>query len=249
MNGNRTLSTVSQPADNARSGGANLSWFMVAPYGRTPSRSGVQVFDAGSAERLTAAFENAKVKAGTCWRGVPIYIGFPDLDPTSYTDPKKYGAVVELQARHDGLYACARWAPAGHELVANEHYSYVNVLWDTEPDPGQPGIARPVALVSLGLTNAAGPGAQPLVTTGANDANAGVFKTHPYWEAITGQDRPYRDMFFDAVDKEMQSAGTVFNQAYSRCQTTHPSFYQCYLNECEAVKAAKLGQPSSQRLS
>ena len=238
-------------ADNARpGGGANLLWFQVAPWGRTPGRSGIQIFDQGAAARITAAFDNAKAKAGTSWRGVPIHIGFPMLNPSLYKDDKKYGSVVSLLTREDGLYALAKWSTAGREIVEDEQFCFANPLCDTEPVPGQPGAVRPVALISVGLTNAASPGAVPLGVIGANDAaDAAVFPLPASVPFLPkeGEGRPYKEMFFRAVDNEMQALGTVFNQAYTRCQTTHRGTFEAYLRECEAVQSAKLRANTSRQ--
>ena len=241
---------ATQPAANSLAGTGFIVWFQLSPYGRFPNRAGLQVFDRGDAERMEAAFNNARTTAGRAWRGLPVFVGHPDIDPRTYKDGEKKGAVTLLNPRADGLYVCARMNAAGREIVENDHYSYPSPNWLMEPIPGKPGQFRPVKLVSVGLTNWPNLDVQPLGVTGANELE--VPGSNDRSQAVPflpkeGEGRPYEAMFLRAVDAEMQAAQTTFNEAWGRCLLTHRGTFEAYSRECEAVKAAKLGASAKHR--
>ena len=128
-------------------------WFQVSPFGRFPHRVGIQVFDRQAANAIVSLFNSARDRLARLWRGLPIYIGHPDLDPKTYPDHRKYGSVQQLEVRDDGLYAQARWSRAGREIVNDEHFDFPSPLWNMEPVPREAGAFRPVELISVGLTN------------------------------------------------------------------------------------------------
>jgi hypothetical protein len=82
-------------------------WFKVSPYGvfrgKTPGRP--QHFSEDAAKRMVSEFNSLRGKLGRMFRGVPIYIGHPDVDPTIWTDDRRLGKVTQLEARADGLWA------------------------------------------------------------------------------------------------------------------------------------------------
>ena len=114
---------------------------------------GVQVFDRQAANAIVGLFNSARDRLARLWRGLPIFIGHPDLDPKTYQDHRKYGSVQRLEVREDGLYAQARWSRAGREIVNDEHFDFPSPLWNMEPVPHEAGAFRPVELISVGLTN------------------------------------------------------------------------------------------------
>ncbi len=128
-------------------------WFQVSPFGRFPHRVGMQVFDRQAADAIVSLFHSAKDRLARLWRGLPIFIGHPDLDPKTYPDQRKYGSVQRLEVRADGLYAQAKWSRAGREIVNDEHFDFPSPLWNMEPVPREAGAFRPVELISVGLTN------------------------------------------------------------------------------------------------
>ena len=128
-------------------------WFQVSPFGRFPHRVGMQVFDRPAAEGIVRLFESARERTARLWRGLPVFIGHPDLDPKTYPDGRKYGSIQRLEVRADGLYAQARWSRAGREIVNDEHFDFPSPLWNMEPVPHEAGAFRPVELISVGLTN------------------------------------------------------------------------------------------------
>ena len=88
-------------------------WFQVSPFGRFPHRVGMQVFDRQAANAIVDLFHSMRDQLARLWRGLPIFIGHPDLDPKTYPDHRKYGSIQRLEVRDDGLYAQARWRPRG----------------------------------------------------------------------------------------------------------------------------------------
>ncbi len=128
-------------------------WFQVSPFGRFPHRVGIQVFDRAAANAIVNLFYSARDRLARLWRGLPVFIGHPDLDPKTYPDHRKYGSIQRLEVRDDGLYAQAKWSRAGREIVNDEHFDFPSPLWNMEPVPREPGAFRPVELISVGLTN------------------------------------------------------------------------------------------------
>ena len=128
-------------------------WFQVSPFGRFPHRVGMQVFDRQAANAIVTLFNSARDRLARLWRGLPVFIGHPDLDPKTYPDHRKYGSIQRLEVRADGLYAQAKWSRAGREIVNDEHFDFPSPLWNMEPVPREAGAFRPVELISVGLTN------------------------------------------------------------------------------------------------
>ena len=128
-------------------------WFQVSPFGRFPHRVGMQVFDRQAANAIVGLFNSARDRLARLWRGLPVFIGHPDLDPKMYPDHRKYGSIQRLEVRPDGLYAQAKWSRAGREIVNDEHFDFPSPLWNMEPVPHEAGAFRPVELISVGLTN------------------------------------------------------------------------------------------------
>ena len=128
-------------------------WFQVSPFGRFPHRIGLQVFDRQAANSIVARFKSARDRLARLWRGLPVFVGHPDLDPKTYPDHRKYGSIQDLEVRADGLWARPKWSRAGREIVNDEHYDFQSPLWNMEPVPDEAGAFRPVELLSVGLTN------------------------------------------------------------------------------------------------
>ena len=80
-------------------------------------------------------FKSTKDRLARLWRGLPVYVGHPDLDPKTYPDHRKYGSIQDLEVRADGLWARPKWSKAGREIVNDEHYDFQSPLWNMEPVP------------------------------------------------------------------------------------------------------------------
>ena len=144
-------------------------WFQVSPFGRFPHRVGLQVFDRQAANSIVSRFKSARDRLARLWRGLPVFVGHPDLDPKTYPDHRKYGSIQDLEVRADGLWARPKWSRAGREIVNDEHYDFQSPLWNMEPVPNEAGAFRPVELLSVGLTNRPNIPGKPV---GANTNNA-----------------------------------------------------------------------------
>lgn len=127
-------------------------WFKVSPYGvfrgKTPGRP--QHFTPASAERMVEEFNSLRGKLGRLFRGVPIYIGHPDVDPTIWSDDRRLGKATQLEVRGDGLWAYAEWNSLGRENQSEGFWVYPSPRWDAPV--GQPQF-EPDRLISIGLTN------------------------------------------------------------------------------------------------
>jgi Mu-like prophage I protein len=127
-------------------------WFKVSPYGvfrgKTPGRP--QHFTEDAAKRMESEFNSLRGKLGRMFRGIPIYIGHPDVDPTIWTDDRRLGKATEMQARPDGLWAYAEWNSLGRENQTEGFWVYPSPRWDAPP--GQSRF-EPDRLISIGLTN------------------------------------------------------------------------------------------------
>jgi hypothetical protein len=127
-------------------------WFKVSPYGTFPGRvpSRPQHFGREDAENVLAEFNSVRGRLGRMFRGVPVYRGHPDVDPTIWTDDRRLGKVTDLEVRDDGLWARAEWNSLGRENLEEGWWLYPSPRWDAPA--GRPKFA-PDRLISIGLTN------------------------------------------------------------------------------------------------
>jgi hypothetical protein len=127
-------------------------WFKVSPYGvfrgKTPGRQ--QHFSEDSAKRMVGEFNSLSGKLGRMFRGVPIYAGHPDVDPTIWQDDRRLGKCTKLEARPDGLWAFAEWNSLGRENQTEGFWIYPSPRWDA---PASQTRFEPDRLISIGLTN------------------------------------------------------------------------------------------------
>ncbi len=127
-------------------------WFKVSPYGtfrgKTPGRP--QHFTEDAAKRMVSEFNSLRGKLGRMFRGIPIYIGHPDVDPTIWTDDRRLGKATDLQARPDGLWAYGEWNSLGRENQTEGFWVYPSPRWDA---PVGQARFEPDRLISIGLTN------------------------------------------------------------------------------------------------
>lgn len=127
-------------------------WFKVSPYGvfpgKTPGRN--QNFGLTEAKAMETHFNSIAGRLGRVFRGVPIYIGHPDVDRSVWPDERRLGKVISLQARADGLWAQAEWNSLGRENIENGFWIYPSPRWDGIGGQSQ---FHPDRLLSIGLTN------------------------------------------------------------------------------------------------
>jgi hypothetical protein len=81
---------------------------------------------------------------------VSIFIGHPDVNPEIYTDHRRLGKIVALDARADGLYGEVAWNSLGLENKAEGFWRFPSPRWDA---PFGRDEFRPDRLISVGLTN------------------------------------------------------------------------------------------------
>ncbi len=131
-------------------------WLQLAPYGDFPHARGIQRVDRSAAEGMVAQFKSFCGRLGRLFGGAPFYVGHPDLPGAAETaDRKAYGWITEIEARDDGLYGRVKWSEAGMDLLRNAHFKFYSPYWEAREIGSEDGrrVYRPVALLSVGLTN------------------------------------------------------------------------------------------------
>ena len=137
-------------------------WLLLAPYGETAywqSEGGqlkkyAQIFQRDQAQKMVSAFNAARMKRGTNFRGLSIYAGHPDVDPQRWPDERRRGSVQAMDARADGLYVKAAWNDLGQQNLAQGYLVYPSPAWlHNDRDAKQTGRIVPDELRSVGLTN------------------------------------------------------------------------------------------------
>jgi hypothetical protein len=144
-------------------------WAMLAPFGSFPGVAtqpiagggvkrydAVQVVDRESAVELVNEFNSFGGKIRRFLRGVPIFVGHPDMPGRSHLYPHKepVGTTVELQVRDDGLWCKPCFTNDGLEYIdANQGLGF-SARWSGNEAGEQDGkpVYRPASLKSIGLT-------------------------------------------------------------------------------------------------
>jgi len=128
------------------------NWIKLSPYGVFPgSRPGrPQHFGEEEANAVVANFSGIKGKVSRLFKEVSIFIGHPDVNPEVYTDHRRLGKIVDLEARADGLYGEVQWNALGMENKREGFWRFPSTRWDAPF--GRPEF-RPDRLISVGLTN------------------------------------------------------------------------------------------------
>lgn len=137
-------------------------WFKVSPYGKFASRvpGRWQYFYQEDAEQMVKEFNSMANRLKRAFRGLSIFAGHPDVDPENYPDDRRHGKIVELEARHDGLWARPVWNDLGRKNLDEEYRIYPSPLWDGKR--GHDGF-HATRLFSVGLTNSPRiPGSEPV---------------------------------------------------------------------------------------
>jgi len=139
--------------------GQGMTWEMVSPevlrvpYGEYPHKRGLQVLDNEAAEAMQAGFRGVAGRLRGMFRGVPIYIGHPDVPELSgqWPDKRAYGWVKDVLAANDALEIHVQWGRAGRELVEDAAFRFFSPYWGGQEIGGR--RVRPMQLWSVGLTN------------------------------------------------------------------------------------------------
>ena len=128
------------------------------PLGNHDHRVARQVFDREAGEEMLANFKSLGPRS----KGIPIYLGHPDVDAKRWPDKSAKGWIKEMKLSNDALRLRIKWNKAGHDLVANEEFAYFSPTWGCVPIKGRTGALRPIRLRSVGLVNEPNIGVMPL---------------------------------------------------------------------------------------
>jgi hypothetical protein len=159
-------------------------WLQLSPLGDFRHARGVQRVDRSAAEAMVAQFNSFRGRLGRLFGGVPFYVGHPDLPGASeIVDRKAYGWIAEIETREDGLYGRVKWSDAGRELLRNAHFKFYSPYWEAREIGSENGhrVFRPVALISVGLTNQPNIPVRPL----ANENNETTECPSPVGDEVT----------------------------------------------------------------
>ena len=136
---------------------------LLAPYGDTDYwiedgkgsfKKLIQRFTPPQAAKAVAAFNAYRVRQGKSFIGMPIYRGHPDADPVRWPDDRRYGHLLDVQQRDDGLYAKPAWNDLGLDNKKNHYLPYPSIAWlYDEASAQRTGVIEPDEIQSVGLTN------------------------------------------------------------------------------------------------
>lgn len=129
-------------------------WQLISPYGVFAHPLGRQRIQQAEAGKIVKALNEQKTQSGSAWRGVPIFIGHPPSRGGAKTQAGPFpriGAVLEAEARPDGLWGKIAWNDLGTQNAENGHYIYPSPGWFFTKD--NDGSIRPCELDHIGMTN------------------------------------------------------------------------------------------------
>lgn len=126
--------------------------YLIAPYGDWKNGDYIQRVDAVAAENLKRNLGNVWHKIKSAFGNpCPVHYEHPDgeddKEVPDAADKTPYGKVKSLEALADGIYANIEWLPGFAELP---RHLQISPRWNADFIEGN--IARPLRLVSLGLT-------------------------------------------------------------------------------------------------
>lgn len=125
-------------------------WLKITPWGEFDNKVGRQKVTAEDGAAMVGALNSFRSRQGFAFRGLPIFVGHPDMDVHAYPDKRRYGRVNELQVRDDGLYGLVAMNNLGKEILTEGHYQFASPAWVLRREGKH---VRPVQLLSVGLTN------------------------------------------------------------------------------------------------
>lgn len=131
-----------------------LLWKKLSPYGDWPHGKLIQRLDYEAAREMVNRFESWGSRFLRGFRGAPLYLGHPD-DPSfkhlkEHSDPTRYGEVIKLEARSDGLWAALRLSSQGRRHLRK--HRHLSPRWVLRILNHEAQIFKPVRLLSVGLT-------------------------------------------------------------------------------------------------
>jgi phage I-like protein len=125
-------------------------WLRITPWGEYPHRAGRQKIGTDDGQTMVTAYNSVRSRLARLFRGLPVFAGHPDMDAAAYPDRRRYGKVVDLETREDGLYGKVEWNDLGQQAMEQGHYLYASPAWRLRRDGN---FVRPTELISVGLTN------------------------------------------------------------------------------------------------
>lgn len=148
--------------DNSETTGGDdyklLALFEDTPYWIEDGKGGfkclTQRFTPPQAAKIVAAFNAYRQRQGKGFIGMPIYRGHPDADPVRWPDDRRYGHLMDVVQRADGLYAKPAWNDLGLDNKKNHYLPYPSIAWLYDmAAAARTGIIEPDEIQSVGLTN------------------------------------------------------------------------------------------------
>ena len=145
---------------------AGTDWALLCPYGTSaywkqePDPFGKlvwnkydQVVERAQAEQMEAAFNQSASESGANWRGLPIFVGHPDIDPARWQDDRRMGRIVGLRAGEGGIEVQRVWNDLGEKNREQGYWVYPSPVWTYDEAEKARGRIVPVAMASVGMTN------------------------------------------------------------------------------------------------
>lgn len=126
-------------------------WLMISPYGEFPNPKGLQRVTKAHAEKMVTAFNSVLGRLGRLFRGLPIYVGHPDVMPDRWPDDRRIGKVTDLEARAEGLFGKVAWNDLGLRNREQGYHVFPSPAW-LFPKSDR-GVIDPDELLSIGMTN------------------------------------------------------------------------------------------------
>lgn len=138
-------------------------WLLLAPYGDHPLsvelkpgewRTFTQRLDKAQAVKMAGAYNSWRAQLGRLFRGAPVQIGHPRMDPKRWPDDSRIGSIREVEAREDGVYVLTAWNSRGRHNRSEGEHVYPSAEWDYDFDEAmQTGMILPAELSGVGMTN------------------------------------------------------------------------------------------------
>lgn len=143
--------------------------FAAADWG--PASGLEQVLTPELAGQMVAHFNSIKGKLRNLWRGLPVFVGHPDVDRSVWRDERRLGKVEALEVRNDGLYFRSAWNRFGLDNIQEGFWVYPSPVFRCRKGQGNQILCD--RLQSVGLTNVPNiPGVDPV------SANCRIFLEH-----------------------------------------------------------------------
>lgn len=190
-------------------------WLQLSPFGDFPHPRGIQRIDRAAADALVEDLTRQSIVEGRSWRGVPFFVGHPDVPELAHEYPNKtpYGWIKALEPRTDGIYGRVEWTEVGQKLIDAKAFKSLSPFWMAE-EITENGlrILRPVSLKSVGFTDRPN-----LPVKGFSAANSN-------YESIQMNLTP-KQIFEQIVTNLMAARKCSYQEAYNIAQLTNRELF------------------------